>query len=178
MILSRRLHLFFALCFAVALAVALIDVALAQATATGPVVQTPNWLNYVAVIAIAVTMALVGWGISVFNKKAGLENNATAMQIEAHGRDLLQTALTNLAGRVIVQLGPKLNDSTLSINNPTLRAAAQALPNLANDAINLFPTLRDPNVVAQKIIDKIGVLTASNPAVNPTQAAASTPSSA
>jgi hypothetical protein len=139
------------------------------------VVQTPEWLNYVALIAVGVTMALVGWGIAIFNKKAGLENNATAMQIEAHARDLLQTALTNLAGRVIVQLGPKLNDSALSIQNATIRAAVQALPNLANDAIKLFPTLRDPNVVAQKIIDKIGVLTASNPAVNPTQASTSTP---
>jgi hypothetical protein len=36
--------------------------ALAQ---TAPVVQTPDWLNYIAVIAVTVTMALVGWGIDL-----------------------------------------------------------------------------------------------------------------
>lgn len=149
-------------------------VALAQATA--PVVQqTPDWLNYVATIAIAVTMALVGWGLAVFNKKAGIENNAALMQIEAHGRELLQSALTNLAGRVVVQAGPKLNDMVLDIKNPLIRTAVQSLPNLAGDAMKLFPQLNDPNVVAQKIIDKIGVITASNPVTTPQQPAAATP---
>lgn len=152
-------------------------VALAQATA--PVVQqTPDWLNYVATIAIAVTMALVGWGLAVFNKKAGIENNAALMQIEAHGRDLLQTALTNLAGRVVVQAGPKLNDMVLDIKNPLIRSAAQSLPVIAGDALKLFPQLKDPNVVAQKIIDKIGVITASNPVVAPQQTAATPPAGA
>jgi hypothetical protein len=167
--MSRRIHFLLVLCSAIALAIILVNAALAQAAATAPVVQTPDWLNYVAVIAVAVTMALVGWGIAIFNKKAGLENNATAMQIEAHARDLLQSALTNLAGRVIMQLGPKINEAEMSIRNPTIRAAALALPNLANDALNLFPSLKDPNVVAQKIVDKIGVLTAANPVSVPTQ---------
>jgi hypothetical protein len=148
--------------------------ALAQ---TAPVVQTPDWL-YIAVIAVTVTMALVGWGISIFNKKAGLENNATALQIEAHARDLLQTALTNLAGRVVMQAGPKINSMVLDIKNPLVQQAVKSLPNLAGEAVKMFPQLNDPSVVAQKIIDKIGVITAANAAVMPVSTPAAVPPAA
>jgi hypothetical protein len=47
----------------------------------------------------------------------------------------------------------------LDIKNPTIRAAAQAAPGLAGDAIKFFGLT--PDTVAQKIIDKIGVLTAA-----------------
>lgn len=127
--------------------------------------ETPAWLNTLAVIGIAITMGLVGLGIGIFNKKTGLENNATALEIEAHARDALHTALESLAGRAIVELGPKINGAILNIQNPTIRAIAQAAPGLAGDAIKFFGL--SPDTVAQKIIDKIGVLTAANPAATP-----------
>jgi hypothetical protein len=167
--LSRLLALFVALAFVTVFSVV---AAFAQATATAPVVQTPAWLNYVALLAVALTMALFGWGLAIFNKKAGLENNATVKEIEAHARDLLQTALTNLAGRIVMQAGPKLDGMVLDIKNPLIRSAVQSLPKMAGDAMKLFPQLSDPNVVAQKIVDKIGVLTAANPVAVPVQTSA------
>lgn len=133
--------------------------------APAPNVSTPTWLNTLAAIGIALTMGLVGLGLGIINKKAGLENNATALQIEAHARDALQKALENLAGRGIVMLGPKINTAVMNIQNPIIRQLAQAAPDLAGDAIKFFGLTSD--TLAQKIIDKIGVLTASNPNANP-----------
>lgn len=129
-------------------------------------VETPAWLNMLAVFGVAIIMGLVGIGIGILNKKAGLEQNAAVIQIEAHARDALQSALTNLAGRVVMQLGPKINDAVLNIQSPLIRQAALELPNLAGDALKLFG-ITSSDQVAQKIIDKIGVLTASNPNANP-----------
>lgn len=144
--------------------------------APAPTVSTPTWLNTLGAVGIAITMALLGWGVATLNKKAGLENNATALEIEAHARDALQKALENLAGRAIVLLGPKINSTIMNIQNPIIRQLAQAAPDLAGDAINFFGL--DTNTLAQKLIDKIGVLTASNPNANPSatgNAAAPTP---
>jgi hypothetical protein len=128
--------------------------------------ETPTWLNALAAIGIAITMGIFGLGLGILNKKAGLENNATAMAIESHARDALHTGLESLAGRGIVEFGPKINSIALNIQNPTIRALAQSAPGMFGDALKLFGL--SPDTVAQKIIDKIGVLTASNPNVNPT----------
>lgn len=130
--------------------------------------ETPTWLNTLAVAGIAITMGLVGFGLAIFNKKTGLENNASALAIESHARDALHSMLESLAGRAIVELGPKINTAVLNIQNPTIRAIAQAAPGLAGDAIAFFGLT--PDALAQKIIDKIGVLTASNPNANPSSA--------
>ncbi len=137
-------------------------VVIPQATATA----TPDWLNALAIVGIALVMGLVGFGLNIVNKKAGLENNANALAIEARARDALHSALESLAGRAIVELGPKINTAVMNIQNPTIRAIAQAAPGLAGDAIKFFGL--SPDTIAQKIIDKIGVLTAANPSANPT----------
>jgi hypothetical protein len=129
--------------------------------------ETPAWLNGVALFGIAITMALVGFGIVTFNKKMGLDQNASVIAIETQARDALHTALTSLAGRVLVELGPKVNQAIMNIQNPLIRQAAQDLPNMAGDALAMFG-ITSSDVMAQKIIDKIGVLTASNPTVFPT----------
>lgn len=134
---------------------------------TPVVTQTPAWLNGVALFAVAITMGLVGIGLAIFNKKMGLDQNAAALQIETQARDALHTALTSLAGRVLVELGPKVNSAIMNIQNPLIRQAALDLPNLAGDALAAFG-ITSSDVMAQKIIDKIGVLTASNPTVFPT----------
>lgn len=133
--------------------------------APAPTVSTPTWLNTLAAIGIAITMGLVGLGLGIINKKAGLENSASALQIEAHARDALQKALENLAGRGIVLLGPKINSTIMNIQNPIIRQLAQSAPELAGDAVKFFGLT--PDALAQKIIDKIGVLTAANPNANP-----------
>lgn len=133
---------------------------------------TPDWLNALAVIGIAIVMSLVGWGLSIFNTKVGLDKNAAALAIEGQARDALHSALESLAGRAIVELGPKINTAILNIQNPTIRAVAQAAPGLAGDAITYFGL--SPDTIAQKIIDKIGGMTASNPNANPTSMPAST----
>jgi hypothetical protein len=131
--------------------------------------ETPAWLNTIAMVGIAIIMGLVGFGLNIVNKKVGLENNANAMAIEGHARDALQSMLENLAGRAIVELGPKINTTILNIQNPTIRAIAQSAPDLAGSAMKLFGLSTD--TIAQKIIDKIGVLTASNPSISPTSSA-------
>jgi hypothetical protein len=112
-------------------------------------------------------MSLVGWGVAVANRRAGVQNNTAVLQAEAMARDTLQSALTNLAGRAVMTLGPKINSVVLNIQNPLIRQLAQEAPSLAGDALKLFGITR-PDQIAQKIVDKIGVLTAPNPNANPT----------
>jgi hypothetical protein len=146
-------------------------------TSTAPSETTINvgqllapWLQALVAAVITVIMALFGWITAVINKRAGLEGNAAIMQIEAHFRELLETAMTNAAGWVIMKAGPELDKMTFDVKSPLIVQAVMTINNLAGTAVTRFGLT--PDDLAKKIIAKIGVLTASNPVVTPTTTAA------
>ena len=85
--------------------------------------------------------------------------------LEAGARNALQTALTNAAGQAIMQLGGKLNSVPITLGSPAVDAAVEYVLSAAPGAVRKFGL--DEDALARKIIAKIGVLTASNPAASP-----------
>jgi hypothetical protein len=127
------------------------------------------WLQGLVAAAVSVIMALFGWLTIVINTRANVQNNAAVLQMEAHMRDLLETALTNSAGWVVMKAGPELDKMSFDVKSPLIVQAVMTINNLAGSAVAQFGL--SPEDLAKKIIAKIGVLTASNSAVTPTTTA-------
>lgn len=124
------------------------------------------WVQGLVAAAVTVIMALFGWLTAVINKRAGLESNAAILEIEAHLRELLETALTNAAGWIVMKAGPELDKMTFDVKSPLIVQAIMSINSLAGSAVEKFGL--SPDDLAKKIIAKIGVLTASNATVAPT----------
>src|SRR3569833_1298039 len=122
------------------------------------------WLQGLVAAAVSVIMALFGWLAVVINTRANLQNNAAVLQMEANMRGLLETALTNAAGWVIMKAGPALDGMTFDVKSPLIVQAVLTINNLAGSEVKQFGL--SPDDLAKKIIAKIGVLTAANPASN------------
>jgi len=124
------------------------------------------WLQSLVAAAVSVIMALFGWLTIVINNRANVQNNAAVLQMEANMRGLLETALTNAAGWVIMKAGPELDKMTFDVKSPLIVQAIMTINNLAGSAVKQFGL--SPDDLAKKLIAKIGVLTAANPAATPT----------
>lgn len=142
-------------------------------TSTAPSETTINvgqllapWLQYLMGAAVALILALFGWITAVINKRAGLEGNAAVLQIEAHARELLETALTNAAGSLVMKAGAKLDGMTIDAKSPLVVQGVNQINTWAQSAVVKFGL--SPDDLAKKLIDKVGVLTAANPTVTPT----------
>lgn len=152
-------------------------VAFAQTTvtSTAPSETTINvgqllapWLQGLVAAVVSVILALFGWLTVVLNKRAGLESNAAVLQMEAHARELLETALTNAAGMVVMKAGPKLDGMVIDVKNPLIAQGVSQVNIWAQSAVQKFGLT--PDDLAKKLINKIGVITAANPAITPTTA--------
>jgi hypothetical protein len=86
--------------------------------------------------------------------------------MEAHARELLETALTNAAGLVVMKAGDKLNGMVVDVHSPLIAEGVSQVNLWAQSAVQRFGLT--PDDLAKKLINKIGVITASNPAVTPT----------
>jgi hypothetical protein len=127
------------------------------------------WLQGLVAAAVSVIMALFGWLTVVINNRANVQNNAAVLQMEAHMRELLETALTNAAGWVVMKAGPELEKMSFDVKSPLIVQAVMTINSLAGTAVQQFGL--SPDDLAKKLIAKIGVLTASNPSVAPTTTA-------
>lgn len=161
-----------AICFVAVAPPAIVAYAQTTVTSTAPSETTINvgqllapWVQGLVAAAVTVIMALFGWLTAVINKRAGLESNAAVLQIEAHLRELLETALTNAAGWIIMKAGPQLDKMTFDVKSPLIVQAIVSINNLAGSAVEKFGL--SPDDLAKKLIAKIGVLTASNAAATP-----------
>jgi hypothetical protein len=142
-------------------------------TSTAPSETTINvgqllapWLQALIAAIVSLILALFGWLTVVLNKRAGLESNAAVLAMEAHMRELLDTALTNAAGSLVMMAGNKLDGLTLDVRSPLIAQGITQVNTWAQSAVVKFGLT--PDDLAKKLIDKIGVLTASNPAITPT----------
>lgn len=155
-------------------------VAFAQTTvnSTAPSETTINvgqllapWLQGLIGGVVTVIMAGFGWLTVVINKRAGLESNAAVLQMEAHARELLETALTNAAGMIVMKAGPALDKMVIDVKNPLIAQGVLQVNSLAQSAVVRFGLT--PDELAKKLIAKLGVITASNPAITPSTPASS-----
>jgi hypothetical protein len=156
---------------------AIVAFAQTTVTSTAPSETTINvgqilapWLQGLIGAVVTVIMAGFGWLTVVINKRAGLESNAAVLQMEAHVRELLETALTNAAGSIVMKAGPKLDGMVIDVKNPLIAQGILQVNTWAQAAVVKFGLT--PDDLAKKLIDKIGVITASNPAITPTTPAA------
>lgn len=156
------------------IALLVLDPAIAQTTvtSTAPSETTINvgqllapWLQILIAGAVSLVLALFGFLTKVLNDKMNLSGNASVLAIEGHARDTLQSALTNAAGLLVMKLGPKLDGLKLDVGSPLISDAINTVNKLAGDAVARFGIT--PETVGALIIAKVGVLTASNPAVTP-----------
>lgn len=155
-----------------------VTTALAQAVVTNPSTLTLNellapWLPLIVGAFMTLVLALLTAATTFIKKRFNLEENKFVAQMEAQARDTLQSALTNAAGRVVLTLGDKLKDVTLNVGLPEIKQAVLQVNNGAADAVSKF-RLSEVDI-ANMIINKIGVVTASNPQVVPTTEAAAKP---
>jgi hypothetical protein len=127
------------------------------------------WLQGLVAAAVSVIMACFGWLTVIINTRANMQNNVAVIQMESHARDLLETALTNAAGWVVIKAGPALDKMSFDVKSPLIVQAVMTINNLAGTAVKQFGL--SPEDIAKKVIAKIGVLTASNPSVSPTTTA-------
>ncbi|GLK86700.1 hypothetical protein [Ancylobacter defluvii] len=102
-------------------------------------------------LAILAT-ALVAYLVKLLRDKVGLD-------IETARRDALQTAITNAAGQVVMQLGGKIG--TGAIHPGALSDAVAYVRAAAPDAVKHFDL--HSVALAEKVVAKVGVLTAAIP---------------
>ena len=145
--------------------------AFAQAVVTNPTTITLNevlapWIPIVVGAFMTLVLALLGAATMFIKQRFNLEENKFVKQLETNARDTLQSALTNAAGRVVLTLGDKLKDVKLNVYLPEIRQAVLQVNNGAADAVKQFQLTEDD--IANMILNKIGVVTASNPQVVPT----------
>lgn len=116
------------------------------------------WLTQIAGAVSLVLMGFLGWVAEVIRQKTGL-------QIEAFRSETLQTALTNGAGKIIVSVGDKLKDIRFDVRSPVIKEAVDYVLRSAPDAVKYFGL--SPDQIAEKLLAKLGVITAANPEVSP-----------
>lgn len=117
--------------------------------------------------------ALVGWAIWEIKKRTGL-------QIEAQYRDAFQKALEQAAGGLLNNLGTRAATMTVDVHNAAVAQAINYVLKAAPDAVTHFGLDNKRDEIAEKLANKVGVLTAGPPAVSiaspPTEPAPAKPS--
>lgn len=136
--------------------------ALAQApdttvTEAGPFLQFV--IQYVLPALGTLLAAAVTWLVWFIKQKTGL-------QIEAQYRDAFQKALEQAAGGLLNKLGQRATNVTLDVHNPAVAAAINYVLKSAPDAVKKFGLEDKPREIAEKLANKVGVMTAGPPAVS------------
>jgi hypothetical protein len=109
------------------------------------------WLEIVLALVGVAIAALVGWIAAVLKRKLGFE-------MESMHREALQTALTMGAGWVLARARKAAEGAELDVHNVNLREGIEYVTAATPDALAHFNLT--PEVIAQKLSAKIGVLTA------------------
>lgn len=108
--------------------------------------------------AATVVTALSVYALAWVRKKLNLTDAEAAklgLDMDAHHRDALQTALTNAAGVALNRLGNDLKGKVVDVRNPAVLAAVDSVLKSAPDAIAYFGLDRVPGEIAEKIVGKI-----------------------
>lgn len=124
------------------------------------------WLPFIVSTVSLFILALLSALTTFIKQRYGLEKDRTYNELERYARETLQSALTNASGGVIIALGDKLKDAKLDVHLPIIKDAVVNVNKRASDAVSHFKL--DEDELAGMIIDKIGVMTATNAFAYPT----------
>lgn len=116
------------------------------------------WVDGIGAALGALVLAVLGWLSVTIQRKTGI-------QIDFLRSETLQAAITNGAGKLVMLLGDRLKDVSIDVKSAAVKEAVEYVFKAAPDAIAHFGL--SPAQIAEKIIAKLGVLTAANPDVNP-----------
>jgi hypothetical protein len=136
--------------------------ALAQETTQQTVIRWDEilapWVSILVPAVGGLLLALLGWAAAELKARTGI-----AIQ-QAH-LVTLQTTLQNAAGKVLMRLGDKIRDAKLDVRHPAIREAVLYVNGAAADTVKAYELTEDQ--IAEKILAKIGVLTASDATASP-----------
>jgi len=116
------------------------------------------WMQLLIPVVVGFFMALLTWATVELRRRTGIV-------VEQAHMATLQTALENAAGKAIMMLGDKMKNAQLDAKHPAIKSAVLYANAAALDAIKSFGLTSDQ--VAEKIIAKVGVLTAPDPTASP-----------
>jgi len=124
--------------------------ALAQGTEVRVSDLVAPWAEMlVGAMAILLT-AIIGWAAAQLKARTGID-------IEAHHREALQTALTNAAGLALMKFGGSLADKKLDLRHPLIKDGILYVNNAVPDAVRKFGLT--PEQLAEKLVAKLGLVT-------------------
>lgn len=122
---------------------------------------------------VSLLLTILGLLTAWAKQRLNIATNEQNVALEKNLRETLQSALENAAGRAILILGDRLKDVKINVGMPEIREAALQVNNSAADALLKFGLSEER--VREMVINKIGVLTASNSVVVPTVEPAASP---
>lgn len=117
------------------------------------------WMGVLVTAGAGLVLALFGLATAYLKKWTGIV-------VDGSLRDTLQVALTNAAGKVVMRLGDQLKDAKFDTGHPAIKEAIEYVNASAADSVKGFGLT--PDQIAEKIIAKVGVLTAADPGMRPT----------
>jgi hypothetical protein len=116
------------------------------------------WMPSIMAAVAALIIAFVTLLTSLFKKWTGIA-------IEDSNRAAIQASLTNAAGKAIMILADQIKDARLNAQHPAIKQAVEYVNQSAAGAVKAFDL--KPEQIAEKIIAKIGILTAPDPTSAP-----------
>lgn len=116
------------------------------------------WVQIIVPVIVAFVMALLTYLTVLLKQRTGIS-------IEQAHMKTLQTALENAAGKVVMILGTKLKDAKFDAKHPAIKQAVEYINQSAADAVKNFAL--SPEQLAEKVIAKIGIVTAADPEARP-----------
>lgn len=116
------------------------------------------WLPILMTAVMGVILALLELIRQWVKKRTNVQIDETYMKV-------IQVALDNAAGRAVMQLSDRLRDVNLDVHSPVIKQAVEYVNQAASDSVKHFDL--DSDQIAEKIIAKIGVITAPNPVAFP-----------
>jgi len=111
---------------------------------------TPLIPSIAAAAGIVIT-GLATMAMAWLSKKLNLAN----LEMDAHHRDALQTAVTNAAGLALNSLGNNIQGKTVDVQSPEIANAVRVAMSNAPDAIKYFKLDQKPEKIAEKILAKL-----------------------
>ena len=152
--------------FVCAFLVSLLHVSLALAqqaqTASSTMISVNDllapWMPLVVSVVTGFFLALLGLITAMVKRYTGIE-------IEKAHMETLQKSIENAAGKVVMIVSDKMKDARFDARHPAILQAIEYVNKSAADSVAAFDIT--PNQLAEKIIAKVGVITAPDSSVSP-----------
>lgn len=126
---------------------------------------TVNFGELLAPWLPALTAAVAGLFLTVLAILTAALKRWTGVEIEKAHMQTLQAAIENAAGKMVMKLGEKMKTARFDTKSDVIKLGVEYVNKAASDSVREFGLTSDD--VAEKIIAKIGVITAADPTATP-----------